>query len=37
MIEAKAINLLKKEFLKSNGLKRMKIVKKSSEIFDFSK
>ena len=35
--EAKAINLFKKEFLKSNGLKRMKIVKKSSEILDFSK
>lgn len=37
MIEEKAVDLYKKEFLKSNGLKRMKIVKKNCEILDFYK
>ena len=37
MMEEKAVDLYKKEFLKSNGLKRMKIIKKSCEILDFSK
>ncbi len=37
MMEEKAVNAYQREFNKSKGLKRMKIIKKDGELLDFRK